>query len=387
MKTREITDRILQLKKEKRAVILAHYYARPEIQDVADYLGDSLGLSQAAGNTDADIIVFCGVQFMAETAAIISPQKKVLVPVWGAGCSLAESIRGEDLKQWKAAHPDSIVVSYVNTTAEVKAWTDICCTSANALKVVESLPADKEILFVPDKNLGAWIKKKTGRELTLWAGDCCVHNPVSAEMVLEKSREYPDADILIHPECACSSDERILGLPQAFLYSTAGMVKHAAQSAKRRFIIATETGTLHKLGKDNPGKEFIPIHPQTICGEMKKGNVLVIDTLASSKTINSDGFATAEKVAQGLGRLAFECLDKVDYSVFVIGGDTLLCFLKNFGKLEMEPVCEIRKGVVLSYLHHGGKLMTLMSKSGGFGSVELIAELLNERKINKEDMV
>ena len=143
MKTREITDRILQLKKEKRAVILAHYYARPEIQDVADYLGDSLGLSQAAGNTDADIIVFCGVQFMAETAAIISPQKKVLVPVWGAGCSLAESIRGEDLKQWKAAHPDSIVVSYVNTTAEVKAWTDICCTSANALKVVESLPADK----------------------------------------------------------------------------------------------------------------------------------------------------------------------------------------------------------------------------------------------------
>ena len=152
----------------------------------------------------------------------------------------------------------------------MKAWTDICCTSANALKVVESLPADKEILFVPDKNLGAWIKKKTGRELTLWAGDCCVHNPVSAEMVLEKSREYPDADILIHPECACSSDERILGLPQAFLYSTAGMVKHAAQSAKRRFIIATETGTLHKLGKDNPGKEFIPIHPQTICGEMKK---------------------------------------------------------------------------------------------------------------------
>ena len=175
MTTREITDRIRQLKEEKHAVILAHYYTRPEIQDIADYLGDSLGLSQEAGKTDAEIIVFCGVHFMAETAAIISPEKKVLIPVLGAGCSLAESITGEDLKQWKETHPDGIVVSYVNTTADVKAWTDVCCTSANALKVVESLPKDKQILFVPDKNLGAWIMKKTGRQLELWDGNCCVH--------------------------------------------------------------------------------------------------------------------------------------------------------------------------------------------------------------------
>lgn len=270
MTTREITDRIRQLKEEKHAVILAHYYTRPEIQDIADYLGDSLGLSQEAGKTDAEIIVFCGVHFMAETAAIISPEKKVLIPVLGAGCSLAESITGEDLRQWKETHPDGIVVSYVNTTADVKAWTDVCCTSANALKVVESLPKDKQILFVPDKNLGAWIMKKTGRQLELWDGNCCVHQRITAEMILEKHEAYPEADILIHPECACASDERILNLPEAYLYSTAGMVKHAAQSGKRQFVIATETGTLHKLEQDNPGKEFIPLHPETTCREMKK---------------------------------------------------------------------------------------------------------------------
>ena len=218
MTTREITDRIRQLKEEKHAVI----YTRPEIQDIADYLGDSLGLSQEAGKTDAEIIVFCGVHFMAETAAIISPEKKVLIPVLGAGCSLAESITGEDLRQWKETHPDGIVVSYVNTTADVKAWTDVCCTSANALKVVESLPKDKQILFVPDKNLGAWIMKKTGRQLELWDGNCCVHQRITAEMILEKHEAYPEADILIHPECACASDERILNLPEAYLYSTAG---------------------------------------------------------------------------------------------------------------------------------------------------------------------
>lgn len=270
MTNTEIIDRIQQLKKEKNAVILAHYYTRPEVQDVADYLGDSLGLSQEAGKTDADIIVFCGVHFMAETAAIISPDKKVLIPAQHAGCSLAESITGYDLKKWKEANPDGVVVSYVNTTAEVKAWTDICCTSANALKVVESLPKDQKILFVPDKNLGAWIMKETGRPLELWKGDCCVHARITAEMVLEKSREYPEADILIHPESECSSDDRILNLPQAYMYSTAGTIRHAAASSKKQFIIATEIETLHKLRKDNPDKEFIPIHPQTICGQMKK---------------------------------------------------------------------------------------------------------------------
>lgn len=174
------------------------------------------------------------------------------------------------MKKWKEANPDGIVVSYVNTTAEVKAWTDICCTSANALKVVESLPHNQKILFVPDRNLGAWIMKETGRTLELWEGDCCVHARITGDMVLEKSREYPDADILIHPESECSHDDRILAMPQAYMYSTAGIIKHSKNSPKKQFIIATELETLHKLRKDNPDKEFIPIHPQTLCGQMKK---------------------------------------------------------------------------------------------------------------------
>ena len=270
MTNREIIDRIQQLKKEKNAVILAHYYTRPEVQDIADYLGDSLGLSQEAGKTGADIIVFCGVHFMAETAAIISPDKKVLIPARTAGCSLAESISGYDLREWKKKNPDGIVVSYVNTTAEAKAWTDICCTSANALKVVQSLPENRKILFAPDKNLGAWIMKKTGRKMELWNGNCCVHERITAEMVLDKSREFPEADILIHPESYCSHDNHILAMEQAHMYSTAGMIKHVAASPKKQFIIATEIETIHKLKKDNPDKEFIPIHPQTICGQMKK---------------------------------------------------------------------------------------------------------------------
>lgn len=273
MTNREIIDRIQQLKKEKNAVILAHYYTRPEVQDIADYLGDSLGLSQEAGKTNADIIVFCGVHFMAETAAIISPDKKVLIPAKSAGCSLAESITGYDLREWKKANPDGIVVSYVNTTAEVKAWTDICCTSANALKVVQSLPANRKILFVPDKNLGAWIRKVTGREMELWNGDCCVHERITTDLILRKSQEFPEADILIHPECHCSQDDRILHMPQAYMYSTAGMIKHASASPKKQFIIATEIETIHKLKKDNPEKEFIPIHPQILCGQMKKVNL------------------------------------------------------------------------------------------------------------------
>lgn len=270
MTNTEIMHRIEQLKKEKNAVILAHYYTRPEVQDIADYLGDSLGLSQEAAKTNADIIVFCGVHFMAETAAIISPDKKVLIPAKWAGCSLAESITGYELKEWKKANPEGVIVSYVNTTAEVKAWTDICCTSANALKVVESIPADKKILFVPDKNLGAWITKVTGRQMELWNGDCCVHERITTSMILEKSLMYPEADILIHPESNCSHDEKILNLPQAYMYSTAGMIRHVAQSPKQQFIIATEIETIHKLRKDNPAKEFIPIHPRTVCGQMKK---------------------------------------------------------------------------------------------------------------------
>ncbi len=271
MKTQEeIIRRIRQIKQEKNAVILAHYYTRPEVQDVADYLGDSLGLSQEAGKTSADIIVFCGVHFMAETASIISPQKKVLIPVPDAGCSLAEGVNGKDLATWKQRNPDGLVVSYVNTTAEVKAHTDYCCTSSNALKVVRNLPEGKKVLFGPDRNLGKYIQRVTGRDMEVWNACCCVHQPVDADMVLQALERYPEADVLIHPEASCSHDERVLNHPRTFMYSTAGILKHAKESQKKQFVIATELGTLHQLRKDNPEKEFIPVHPGLICTEMKK---------------------------------------------------------------------------------------------------------------------
>lgn len=271
MKTQEEIIRcIRQIKQEKNAVILAHYYTRPEVQDVADYLGDSLGLSQEAGKTSADIIVFCGVHFMAETASIISPQKKVLIPVPDAGCSLAEGVNGKDLATWKQRNPDGLVVSYVNTTAEVKAHTDYCCTSSNALKVVRNLPEGKKVLFGPDRNLGKYIQRVTGRDMEVWNACCCVHQPVDADMVLQALDRYPEADVLIHPEASCSHDERVLNHPRTFMYSTAGILKHAKESPKKQFVIATELGTLHQLRKDNPEKEFIPVHPGLICTEMKK---------------------------------------------------------------------------------------------------------------------
>ena len=271
MKTQEeIIHRIRQIKQEKNAVILAHYYTRPEVQDVADYLGDSLGLSQEAGKTSADSIVFCGVHFMAETASIISPQKKVLIPVPDAGCSLAEGVNGKDLATWKQRNPDGLVVSYVNTTAEVKAHTDYCCTSSNALKVVRNLPEGKKVLFGPDRNLGKYIQRVTGRDMEVWNACCCVHQPVDADMVLQALDRYPEADVLIHPEASCSHDERVLNHPRTFMYSTAGILKHAKESPKKQFVIATELGTLHQLRKDNPEKEFMPVHPGLICTEMKK---------------------------------------------------------------------------------------------------------------------
>jgi len=270
METKELIRRIEDLKKEKNAIILAHYYADPTIQNQADYIGDSLGLARQAGETTADIIVFCGVHFMAETASIISPQKKVLIPAQQCGCSLAESITGKDIRNWKSKNPEGIVVSYVNTTAEVKAETDYCCTSSNALSVIEHLGKDKKIFFTPDKNLGAYIIKKTGIEMELWDGDCCVHERITTEMVLDMIAKYPDADLLIHPESNCSGDDRILDLENAYFYSTAGIMKHAKESSKKRFIIATELGTLHQLSIENPNKEFVLIHPKTICGSMKK---------------------------------------------------------------------------------------------------------------------
>lgn len=270
MEIQELIQRIKKLKRDKNAVILAHYYTDPQIQDLADYLGDSLGLARQAARTDADIIVFCGVHFMAETASIISPNKKVLIPAQNAGCSLAESITGADIRKWREKNPNSLVVSYVNTTADVKAETDYCCTSSNALKIIESLPKDKKILFTPDKNLGAYICKVTGRDMEIWNGDCCVHERITSQMILDAHKQYPQADILIHPESNCSGDDKILKLDKTYFYSTAGIIKHAKESKNNQFIIATELGTIHKLQKDNPDKEFIPIHPKTICGSMKK---------------------------------------------------------------------------------------------------------------------
>ena len=269
MTREELVHKIEELKKEKNAIVLAHYYSNPEVQDIADFLGDSLELSRKAGSADADIIVFAGVHFMAETAALISPNKKVLVPALGAGCTLADGVCGKHLAEWKAANPDGIVVSYVNTTADVKSYTDICCTSANALSIVKGLPADKKVFFVPDRNLGSYIISQTGRQMELYDGCCKVHDQVTTQMVQEMMAKYPQADVLIHPESLCSSDPAILENPNCYMYSTSGILKHATESPKKQFIIATEIGTLHKLQKDNPGKEFIPVSDKIVCHYMK----------------------------------------------------------------------------------------------------------------------
>lgn len=265
-----IACKISRLKEERDAVVLAHYYASPEVQDIADFLGDSLGLSRKAAASDASVIVFCGVHFMAETAALICPGKKVLSPAPDAGCSLADSIDAAALKGWRKDHPEGIVVSYVNTTAAVKAYTDYCCTSANAIEVVKSLPEDREILFGPDRNLGAYIRKVTGRDITLWNGVCTVHEEITAGMVRDALSRYPDAEVLIHPEARCSSDNALMEDSRVFFYSTSGMVRHAAGSAAERFIVATEEDTLHQLKKECPGKVFIPVSPGIICSGMKK---------------------------------------------------------------------------------------------------------------------
>ncbi|MEG0890791.1 MAG: quinolinate synthase NadA [Bacteroidales bacterium] len=269
MNKQELINAIEELKKAKNAIILAHYYSNSDIQDIADFLGDSLELSKKAATTEAKIIVFAGVHFMAETAAIISPNKKVFVPVQGAGCSLADGVTSADLRAWKAANPGGIVVSYVNTTADVKSETDYCCTSANALKVIKHLPKEAKIFFVPDSNLGGYIKKAAGRNMDIYEGCCFVHKAITAKMVLDRIAEYPQADVLIHPESECSHNDTILNHPNCYMYSTSGILRHAKESPKKQFIIATENGTLHKLQKDNPNKQFIPISKDTICKYMK----------------------------------------------------------------------------------------------------------------------
>ncbi len=272
--TEELKIEINRLRTNKNAVVLAHNYQIPEIQDIADYVGDSLGLSRQAAKTDADIIVFCGVHFMAETASIISPEKKVLIPDLDAGCSLADSITGDQLKAWKAQYPEAVVVSYINTTAEVKAQSDYCCTSSNAVGIVNSIPEEKQILFLPDKFLGAYTEMVTGRELTIWQGACHVHEKIGELNLAEKQREYPDAEILIHPECGCSTScmmksAMYFDCKDAHVYSTSGMLERAQESDAGEFVVATEIGILHRMQKENPGKEFFAASEDSVCDYMK----------------------------------------------------------------------------------------------------------------------
>jgi quinolinate synthase len=272
MTTTEIAslqDEIRSLARERDAVILAHNYQLPEVQDVADYVGDSLGLSRQAAATDAAAIVFCGVHFMAETAAILSPDKTVLIPELRAGCSLASSITAEQLRAWKAEHPGAVVVSYVNTTAEVKAESDYCCTSGNAQAVIEAIPADREILFLPDVFLGLWLERVTGRKLRLWLGECHVHAGIRPADVERWQDEAPDADLLVHPECGCASQAMAFANGRTKILSTERMVEHARSSPKERFLVATETGILHRLHREAPGKRFEPVNEAAVCVFMK----------------------------------------------------------------------------------------------------------------------
>jgi len=255
-----LKQEILRLKKEKNAVILGHYYQRDEIQELSDYVGDSLALAQKAQDCDNDIIVFCGVHFMAETAKILNPSRKVLLPDMEASCSLAESCQPEDFAKFKAQHPDHMVISYVNCSAGIKALSDLICTSGNAEKLVRSLPEDQKIIFAPDKNLGGYINSVTGRNMLLWNGVCTVHDAMQAEAVVGLKKDYPDAPVIAHPECNAA----LLAVAD-FVGSTKAMLNYIKSSAAKRFIVATETGILYEMKRENPGKEFITLRDNKHC--------------------------------------------------------------------------------------------------------------------------
>ncbi|HEY5086992.1 MAG TPA: quinolinate synthase NadA [Gemmatimonadaceae bacterium] len=272
----DIVARIKSLAHERDAVILAHNYERAEVQDAADFVGDSLGLSREAAKTDASVIVFCGVHFMAETAAILSPDKTVLLPDMAAGCSLASTIDAEQLREWKDEHPGAIVVSYVNTTADVKAESDYCCTSGNAVDIVNSIPADKDILFLPDMFLGAHVRRVTGREnMHVWMGECHVHAGIDPEHINLQRSLHPNAEFLIHPECGCATSaveavsSGAVSASGVQILSTEGMIRRPAISSSEEFIVATEVGILHRLRRENPTKRFIPANDRAVCAYMK----------------------------------------------------------------------------------------------------------------------
>lgn len=257
---RDLFGAIQQLKQELNAIILAHYYQDPDIQDIADYIGDSLGLSQQAATTDAEVIVFAGVHFMAETAKILNPDKLVLLPDLNAGCSLADSCPPSEFAKFKAAHPDHLVISYINCTAEIKAMSDIICTSSNAVKIVNQIPASQPIIFAPDRNLGRYVMEKTGRDLVLWQGSCMVHETFSEKKLVELRMQHPEAEIVAHPECETSVLRHA-----SYIGSTTALLKYCQASDRQSFIVATEPGIIHQMEKSCSDKRFIPAPPTNNC--------------------------------------------------------------------------------------------------------------------------
>ena len=297
-----LKSEILRLKKEKDVLILAHNYQLPEVQDVADFVGDSLGLARQAAKTSQKTVLFCGVHFMAETAAITCPDKKVLIPDLAAGCSLSDTITADELRKWKSEHPSAITVGYVNTTAEVKAELDYCCTSSNAVNVVKSIPEDKEILFLPDMFLGSYVAKVTNRKnMFIWAGECHVHAGIRSQDVKEKLNQYLGAEFLVHPECSCTSSLMYdvvsgdYGNRQVQILSTEGMMNHARNSESKKFVVATETGILYRMRQQNPQKEFIPVSENAVCQYMK---MITLDKVYASLKNGKYEVKVPKKIAQ-----------------------------------------------------------------------------------------
>lgn len=303
---RQKQQRVRELCSERNAVLLAHHYQRPEVQEVADAVADSLKLSQAAAKTDADVIVFCGVHFMAETAAILCPDKKVLLPDLRAGCSLAASVTVEELRKWKAKLPNAVVVAYVNTSAAVKAESDYCCTSANAAKVVSAISPDLPILFLPDKFLATVVARQTGRSnIVAYPGYCHVHKTIRPDDVIELMDEHPDVELLLHPECGCVSScmakaaDGSLPQDRTFFLSTEGMLRHIGQSPANEFAIGTELGIMHQLGKKFPNKNFYPVNPDAICAFMK---TITLDRVIQSLETMSPQVTVPEDIARNARR-------------------------------------------------------------------------------------
>ena len=303
--------RVRELCAERNAILLAHHYQRPEVQEVADAVADSLKLSQAAAKTNASVIVFCGVHFMAETASIICPDKTVLLPDLRAGCSLAAAITPEELLQWKAKLPDAVVVAYINTSAAVKAESDYCCTSANAAKVVRAIPADRPVLFIPDKFLATVVARQTGRSnIIAYPGHCHVHKTIRPEQVVELLEEHPDIELLLHPECGCVSScmakaaDGTLPQDRTFFLSTEGMLRHIGESPASEFAVGTELGILHQLTKKFPAKTFYPVNPNAVCSFMK--TITLDRVLASLETMSPE-----VRVPEEIARKARRAIDRM----------------------------------------------------------------------------